>query len=117
MTRRLLTLLIAIAASLALLGSAQAASAPVEPYSSYQPQTKCSAYAKAGAKALGRWVVASYSGRQGRIASPCTGRSVSEHKEGRAIDWTLNARSATDRARAARFLKRIFATGTTGERA
>jgi hypothetical protein len=115
MTKRFLTVLIAIAASLALLGSAQAASAPVEAYSSYQPQTKCSPYAKAGAKALARWVLASYSGRQGRIAGPCAGRSVSEHKEGRAFDWTLNSKSATDRARASRFLKRIFATGTTGE--
>ena len=42
MTKRFLTLLTAVAASLALLGSAQAASAPVEDYSSYQPQTKCS---------------------------------------------------------------------------
>jgi len=116
MTKRFLSVLIAIAASLALLGSAQAASAPVEAYSSYQPQARCSSYAKAGAKAFARWVVASYRGRQGRIASPCRGGSVSEHKEGRAIDWTLNANSATDRARASRFLKRIFATGTTAER-
>ena len=43
---------------------------------------------------------ASYGGRQGRIASSCAGRSVSEHKEGRAVDWMLNAKSATDRARA-----------------
>ncbi len=57
MTKRLLTVLIAVAASLALLGSAQAASAPVEAYSSYQPQTKCSAWAKPGAKVLRRWVV------------------------------------------------------------
>jgi hypothetical protein len=39
MTGRLLTLLIAVAASLALLGSAQAAQAPVEGYSSYQTAT------------------------------------------------------------------------------
>ena len=116
MTRRLLTVLVAAVASLALLGSGQAASAPVEPYSSYEPQARCSSYAKAGAKALSRWVVASYHGRQGRIASPCTGGSISEHKEGRAVDWTLNANSATDRASAAKFFKRIFATGSTGER-
>jgi hypothetical protein len=112
----LLTILIAVAASLALLGSAQAAYAPVEAYSSYQPQTKCSPYAKPGSLALARWIVASYSGRQGRIASPCAGSSVSEHKEGRAFDWTLNSRSATDRARASRFLTRIWATDSAGER-
>ena len=116
MTKRLLTLLIVVGASLALLGSAQAASAPVEPYSSYQPQTKCSPTAKPGAKALAKWVVASYSGRQGRIAGPCAGSSVSEHKEGRAVDWTLNSKSATDRARASRFLTRIWAADSAGER-
>ena len=116
MTKRLLTILIAIAASFALLGSAQAAYAPVEPYSSYQPQNRCSSYAKAGAKVISRWVVATYHGRQGRITSPCRVGGVSEHKEGRAVDWTLSASSATDRARAAKFLKRIFATGTRGER-
>jgi hypothetical protein len=116
MTKRLLTVLIAIAASLTLLGSAQAASRPVEAYSSYQPQTKCSAYAKPGAKVIARWVEWSYGGRQGRIAGPCAGRSVSEHKEGRAVDWMLNAKSTADRARANKFLHRIFATGSTGER-
>ena len=60
--------------------------------------------------------MATYGGRHGRIAVAVPGSSVSEHKEGRAFDWTLNARSATDRARATRFLKRIFATGPTGER-
>jgi len=116
MTKRVLTLLIAIGASLTLIGSAQAASAPVEPYSSYQPQTKCSPTAKPGAKALAKWVVASYHGSQGRIGEPCAGKSVSEHKEGRAVDWTLNSKSATDRARASRFFKRIFATDSAGER-
>jgi hypothetical protein len=116
MTGRVLTLLIAVGAALALLGPAQAASAPVEAYSSYQPQTKCSPSAKPGAKALARWEVASFGGHQGRIGEPCAGRSVSEHKEGRAVDWMLNSKSATDRARASRFFARIFATGTTGER-
>ena len=55
--------------------------------------------------------------RFGPISRACTGRSVSEHKEGRAFDWTLNAYSATDRARAARLMSRLFATGPSGERA
>ena len=116
MTKRLLPVLLAVATLLALLGTAQAASAPVEAYSSYQPQTKCSAYAKAGAKVLRGWVVPKYGGRPGRIASSCAGGSVSEHKEGRAVDWMLNARSTTDRARANRFLQRILATGPSGQR-
>ena len=77
----------------------------MEAYSSYQPQTKCSAYAKPGAKALASLGVATYGGRPGPDrAGRAPVASVSEHKEGRAVDWMLNAKSATDRARASRFL-------------
>ncbi len=65
--------------------------------------------------ALGHWLVKTYGGGYGRISSPCKGGSVSEHKEGRAFDWSLNALKAADRARATRFLKQLFATGPTGE--
>ncbi len=115
MTRRLLTLLIATVSCFSLLGAAQAAYAPVEPFAGYEPQTVCSPAAKPGATVLGRWVVASYGGRAGAISRACTGTSTSEHKEGRAFDWTLNARKAKDRVRAARFLQRITATGPSGE--
>lgn len=115
MLRRLLTLLLATLVWFPVVASAQAAYAPVEPYARYDPQTVCSPWAKPGAKVLGRWIVAGYGGRSGAIARPCSGRSVSEHKEGRAFDWTLNAYSATDRARATRFLQRILAAGPTGE--
>jgi hypothetical protein len=116
-TRRLLLLLLGTLVWLPLVATAEAAQAPVEPYASYDPQTVCSAWAKPGAKVLSRWIVAGYGGRQGAIARACPGRSVSEHKEGRALDWTLSAASATDRARAARFLAAAFATGPSGERA
>ena len=113
--RRLLTVLGATVTSLALLGSAQAANAPVEPYASYQPQTVCAPKAKPGTQALGRWVVKSYGGGYGRISSSCKGGSVSEHKEGRAFDWSLNAVRVADRTKAQRFLRRILATGPSGE--
>ena len=114
-TRRVLTLLGATMTCLLLLGSAQAAEAPVEPYASYQPQTACAPKAKPGTQALGRWVVRTYGGGYGRISGPCTGGSVSEHKEGRAFDWSLNAAKAADRTRAQRFMRAIFATGPSGE--
>ncbi len=114
-SRRLLAPLLAALTCLALVGSAQAAYAPVEAYARYQPQTACAPKAKPGTKVLGHWLVAVYGGGYGRISEACRGSSVSEHKEGRAFDWTLNAASAADRARAARFLKAIFATGPSGE--
>ena len=113
--RRLLVLLVVGLSCFGVVGSAQAAYAPVEPYARYEPQTKCSPKAKAGTLALGRWVVATYRGGSAGISRRCAGRSVSEHKEGRAFDWRLNAASRTDRARAARFLERITRTGPTGE--
>jgi len=115
MKRRLLTLLLATLGCLVMLGGADAANTPVEPYARYQPQTACAPQAKPGTQALARWIVASYRGGHGAISRPCAGGSVSEHKEGRAFDWTLNASSAADRARASRFLKRVTATGPTGE--
>jgi hypothetical protein len=108
-------LLLALLSVLALVGPAAATTTPVEPYARYQPQTVCSAWDKPGTKALGAWVVASFGGRYGGISRSCAGSAASEHKEGRAFDWTLNASSATDRARAAAFLHRVFATGPTGE--
>jgi hypothetical protein len=39
---------------------------------------------------------------------------VSEHKEGRAFDWTLDARKARDRSIAAEFLETAFATDARG---
>jgi len=108
-----------IVTTMLMLGVAPAgaAYAPVEPYAGYEPQTRCAPRAKAGTVALGRWLVRTYGGRAGGVSRACSGRSTSEHKEGRAFDWMLDARRARDRARAARFLRAAFATGPSGERA
>jgi hypothetical protein len=114
-TRRLFTMLLATSACLALTATAGAGGAPVEPYASYQPQSVCSPKAKPGTQALGRWVVRAYGGGYGRISGSCKGRSVSEHKEGRAFDWSLDAAKVRDRARAQRFMKAVLAAGPSGE--
>lgn len=88
---------------------------PVEPYAAYEPQSTCSPTPKPGTVALGHWLVKTYGGRFGRIVQGCRGGGVSEHKEGRAFDWMLNARKAADRNRAARFLAAAFATGPSGQ--
>ncbi len=87
--KRSLMLLFATLTCFMVLGAAQAAYAPVEPYASYDPQSICTPKAKAGTQALGHWLVRGYGGGYGRISEPCTGGSTSEHKEGRAFDWTL----------------------------
>lgn len=88
---------------------------PVDPFASYQPQTGCTKKPKPGTVALGQWLVATYGGSGGAVNRSCAGSSTSEHKDGRAIDWTLDADDPADRARAEAFLTAAFATDASGE--
>jgi len=90
-----------------------ATAAPIEDYASYQPQTKCRPKAKPGTKVLGRWLVRKYGGGFGGISRSC-GPGTSEHKEGRAFDWTLDATRKADRRRAQAFLQDAFRTDRQG---
>jgi hypothetical protein len=109
--RALAAALLAVAVTLSLAGPA---TAKIEDYASYQPQTKCSPKAKAGTKVLARWLVRRYGGGDGPISRRCQGDSTSEHKEGRALDWTLDAGRAKDRRIARAFLKFAFAEDGRG---
>jgi hypothetical protein len=106
-------ILLAALLSCALLAVHPAPAGAIEGYPSYQPATKCSPKAKPGTTMLGRWLVRKYGGGFGPISRTCGG-SVSEHTEGRAFDWTLNAARKADRRRAKRFLARAFATDARG---
>lgn len=86
---------------------------PVEDYAGYQPQSTCRQTPKAGVLLLADWLTAR-GGGYGPISRPCSGSSTSEHKESRAFDWLLDARSDTDKALAAALLDEIFAPDDTG---
>lgn len=86
---------------------------PIEDYSGYQPQTKCQPKPKKGTKRLARHLLRKYGGGGGATGRRCGG-GASEHKDGRAIDWTLNASRKADRRIARAFLKDIFATDKHG---
>ena len=105
-----------LASMLALLVASPTAASvrPVEDYASYAPQTRCAPAAKPGTTVLGHWLVNTYGGGFGPISRSCAGSSVSEHKEGRAFDWTLDAARAVDRERAQTFLARALATDSAG---
>ena len=105
--------LLAVLVTCALLALVPAPSVAIEDYPSYQPATKCAPKAKPGTKELARWLVKKYGGSRGPISRKCGG-STSEHTEGRALDWTLNAERKADRRRAKRFLDRAFATDGRG---
>ena len=87
---------------------------PVEGYASYDPQTRCTHKPRVGTVALGQWLVATYGGSGGAVNRPCTDSGASEHKDGRAVDWVLNAGRPADRKLAKTFLKAAFATDAEG---
>ncbi len=100
-------LLVLLALGLAL--PTAAAAAQIEDYASYQPQTRCRPDAKPGTAYLGHWLVRRYGGGFGPTSRPCSSGGTSEHKEGRAFDWTLDATRKADRKRARAFLAHVFA--------
>lgn len=110
---RLVLLALATCLALVLPDAVQASLAPVEPYASYEPATRCSPAAKPGTVVLARWTVGRYGGRFGGISRPCGG-SRSEHHEGRAFDWSVDVRRWADRARVLRLLRALFATDAAG---
>jgi hypothetical protein len=112
LTRPLLRSLVAVATT-ALLLLAAPAHAEIEDYAPYQGASKCSPKAKIGTKVLGRWIVRTQGGAFGGISRRCTD-SVSEHEEGRAFDWTLDATRKKHRRIAARFLALVRAEDKAG---
>jgi hypothetical protein len=87
---------------------------PVEDYASYDPQTRCTKQPRVGTVALGQWLVATYGGSGGAVNRPCSDPGTSEHKDGRAVDWVLNADNPADRKLARTFLEAAFATDAAG---
>ncbi|WP_148044920.1 hypothetical protein [Nocardioides marmorisolisilvae] len=109
-----------VTASVALLlvclsGPAQAAS--IDPWPSYDGQTKCSPSAKKGTLKLAAYLQKHYpgSGSYG-ISRACSSGGRSEHKEGRAFDWRVNVNRAKERGYAMDFIKRVRATDSAGNR-
>lgn len=96
-----------------LLAVVAAPAGAIEDYAPYQPANRCSPKPKPGTVKLSRWVVRKYGGRRGPISRRCGG-STSEHTEGRALDWSLDATRKRDRRAAQRFLRRVLATDRRG---
>ena len=86
----------------------------IEDYASYQPQTTCAKKPKPGTVALGDYLVEQYGGGGGANNRACGSGGASEHKDGRAIDWMVDARVKADRLVVRKFLADIFATDEDG---
>lgn len=112
MRRRLLAA-IATLTALSLLWSvpapAAAAKVPQPPASlatntidahlGYMPQTTCSPSAKPGTTALLKLLIKTWGGSSSGISRACSVGTTSEHKEGRALDWHMDVKHASQRRR------------------
>lgn len=87
---------------------------PVDSYATYQPQKICAHKDKPGTVALGRWLAAR-GGTYGGTLRSCSSGGASEHKDGRAFDWTLDARDLDDQAVADAFIIEAFADDELGD--
>ena len=111
--RTLLGFLLAL--TLLVTGAGAASAATIEDYAPYQPQDHCSPRAKVGTLALSHFLIHHFGGSFGGISRSCTSGGTSEHKEGRAFDWSLDARSRHDRKIAQAFMEFAFAADKHGD--
>lgn len=108
-----LHLLVVVLLGLALAPAASAGT-PIEDLAGYHPQRHCHPEAKPGTTFLGHRLVRRFGGGFGPIARPCRVGGTSEHKEGRAFDWLLDASVKADKERAQEFLDWVLATDRHG---
>ncbi|MDT9592001.1 hypothetical protein RDV89_02915 [Nocardioides zeae] len=115
---QLLVLLAALLAGLATLAAPTSAGAapglaayrsPVDPYPRYEPQKHCISEVRAGTRAYANMLTSRYGGRIIGITRACNVGGQSEHKESRAIDWNLDARTASGRDTFGRYLREMRA--------
>ena len=88
----------------------------VEGFSPYLPQVSCDPVAKPGTLAVRSMLLATYGGRDLGITRGCDVGATSEHKEGRAWDWTVSADDAYDRAAARKVFTWLLRADAQGRR-
>jgi hypothetical protein len=115
--RALLVVLVALLLPLGAVASASTP-APLEDFADYEPAARCAPRAKPGAVELAQWLERRF-GSHTSISRGCRrGEHVtSEHQEGRAIDWSADARTLSGRRSAQRLLGTLFAPDRSGNRA
>lgn len=85
----------------------------IEPFAAYVPSNSCDPHTKSGTAALAALLGKTYPGPVRYTVRPCD-LSVSEHYQGRAIDWMVSAKSAATYDDAAMFFHWLFATDAYG---
>jgi hypothetical protein len=106
------------------LATGRASAAPVTPafgptidgYASYDPQTACEPSPKPGVLDFRDLLNMTYGNHTAFIDRSCDDPAVSEHKEGRALDYMLDVNNATENAIANDILNWLLATDQYGNR-
>ncbi len=91
------------------------APATVEELAPYVAQAVCDPAAKPGTRALADALLDHYGTGSVGISRECSVGGTSEHKEGRALDWMLDAGDPAEAAVARAFLDWLAAPGPAGE--
>ena len=86
----------------------------VEGFAPYLPQVSCDPTVKPGTASLRSTLMAAYGGRDLGVARSCDVGARSEHKEGRAWDWGLDAANPAEKKVAEQFLSWLLAPGPNG---
>src|SRR5579885_1290330 len=91
--------------------------AAIENLSPYQPQTTCAPIARTGVIKFRALVLATYKGTgDSGIIRACSVGGRSEHKEGRAWDWRVSVKNATQVKQVNALFAWLFATDGHGNR-
>lgn len=122
-SRSALVTLLAVALCATLAGPALAAppnvgtfGPQIDAYARYEGQDRCLSTEQPGVRDFRAILQRHYGANGGGILRACNQGGRSEHKEGRAYDWMLNANNASDRAKADEFLDWLLATDAHGNR-
>lgn len=127
LVRRVLPLLSALAVVLVSMTPAVAAKKlstllpPERPYPAvldapieYEGMTTCDPVARPGALMLRQLLLDTYGEAVIGITRACDQDSISEHKEGRAVDWMVDWKNPAERAQAQAFVDWVTAPGPDG---
>ncbi|GAA1342132.1 hypothetical protein [Saccharothrix algeriensis] len=115
-----LCLMLAAVLSAALMPAASAApptpdfGAGIDAYAAHEPQSACEADPKPGVVGFKDLLVATYGERAWGISRSCDQGGVSEHKDGRALDYAFDVTDAAQRAEADDLLGWLLATDRHG---
>ena len=83
----------------------------IEPLAAYVPSDSCDPITKVGTAALAALLAKTYAGTTYNTSYQCgTDGTISEHYQGRAIDWMVAVKNSTQYADANAALKWLFAT-------